>query len=168
MLHAKSRDDLLTGNVRILHGGKKRRAGFQPEVVRQQQEDGRKQHREWLESIRLGQVVLPPPVPWAIGYASMLGQNITEVQARQFAHGLEAVYMYSKLLCGLVINGSYNFEKHQGDWIDLQQLHYLCDADIYLLTDDRKLRKRVENSSQGTRILDFRNFLTSRGFTFKH
>src|SRR5206468_3773964 len=69
MLHAKSRDDLLQGKVRIPQAGKRWRAGFQPEIVFQQHEEGRKQHREWLEVVRDGKSVLPPPVPWAVGYA---------------------------------------------------------------------------------------------------
>jgi hypothetical protein len=79
------------------------------------------------------------------------------------------MYQYSKELCEIVMGGQpYNFEKHRGDWIDLQQLHYLCDPSIHLLTDDGALRNRVKNSSQGDRVLDFRGFLKKHGLTPRH
>ena len=63
-LTPQSRDDLLQGKVRIPQAGKRWRAGFQPEIVFQQHEEGRKQHREWLEVVRDGKSVLPPsPAP---------------------------------------------------------------------------------------------------------
>jgi hypothetical protein len=168
LLRAKSREDLFSGNVQTLHRGKWRFGGMQPQVIRQQHRFGQRQHRERLESSRDAKIPCQPPVAWAFGYARLLGHKITEVQAQHFASGLDAVYEYDKILSRLVADGSYNFGKHQGDWIDMQQLHYLCDSDIHLLTDDRKLKSRVEHSSQSARVFDFREFLEGHGFTPKH
>ncbi len=165
IVRARSREQLFSGGVQALRRGKWRCVGMLPVVIRQQHRLGQKQHREWLEAVRDGKATLLPDEQWAVEYGKMLGQNLTEEQAQRFALGLDAVYSYGKVLCDLVANGSYNFEKHKGDWIDLQQLHYLCDPDIHLLTDDRRLRKRVEKCSQGARVLDFREFLTNHGFT---
>lgn len=168
LLHAKSCEDLFQGNVRTPDSSRRRLAGFQPAVVRQQHIDGQRQHQEYLEAIRDGRAILQQPAQWGGEYAAMLGQRITEEQALRFASGLDAVYTYTKALCNLVADGPYNFDKHRGDWIDLQQLHYLCDPDICLLTDDRGLRKRVERSSQGARVLDFREFLVKHGLSPRH
>lgn len=168
LLRARSREDLFSGNVQTLRRGKWRSVGMQPQVIRQQHRFGQRQHRERLESNRDGKITFPSPVAWAVGYARMLGHKITEVQAQHFAGGLDAVYEFDKMLCRLAANGSYNFDKHQGDWIDFQQLHYLCDSDIHLLTDDGKLKSRVQNSSQAPRVLDFRELLEGHGFTPKH
>jgi hypothetical protein len=183
LFHAKSREDLFGRRVQAPGVG---RCGINPQVIRQKHEEGRALHRRWLEPIRDsaaaarmpharvpqdsvhvdGSSPFPDPPTWATGYAKVLGQSLNEEQASRFAIGLDAVYEYSKELCSIVTsNPSYNFDTHRGDWIDLQQLHYLCDPDIHLLSDDRDLRKRVRNSRQGDRILDLREFLTQYGFT---
>jgi hypothetical protein len=168
VLHAKSREDLFEGNVRTPGAARRRLAGFQPEVVRREHIDGQRQHREYLEAVRDGRAVLQQQGQWGGDYAAMLGRRITGEQALRFAVGLDAVYTYTRTLCDLVVTSPYNFDKHRGDWIDLQQLHYLCDPDICLLTDDGDLRKRVERSSQGAQVLDFRDFLVKHGFSPRH
>jgi hypothetical protein len=166
IFHANSREDLFGMRVQIPDVG---RCGFNPQVIRQQHEEGKAQHREWLENIRDGKVTLLPPVPWARAYARILGQSLNDEQAGRFANGLDAMYQYYKELYRIVPgNHSYNFVKGSGDWIDLQQLHYLYDPSIHLLTDDRRLKSRVKNSSQGDRVLDFRRFLKEHGLTARH
>lgn len=165
---ARSREDLLDGKVQMLRRGRWRTAGLQIDVIPRQHEEGRQLHRQWLENIRDEVTTLRSPVLWAVGYAELLGQKISDEQAQEFSVGLDAVYAYDKMLCRIVKSATYNFAKHKSDWIDRQQLHYLCDPDIYLLTDDKHLRTRVVSSAQAARVLVFREFLREHGFTPQH
>jgi hypothetical protein len=90
-------------------------------------------------------------------------------QLAQFNYALDAAYEYEKALSLLVSNG-YNFEdaKSSGDWIDSQNLWYLCDPDIYILTDDKKMRDRVDRSRQKNQIILLREFLMQHGFQLRH
>jgi hypothetical protein len=166
LLHAKSREDLFGMRVSIPGLG---RCGFTPEAFRKQHEQGQTLHRNWLETVRDGKANLLPQEPWARAYGHMLGYPVSDEQVRRLAGGLDAVYQYSRGLCEIVMGSqSYNFEKHRGDWIDLHQLHYLSDPSIHLLTDDGALRNRVKRSSQGDRVLDFRQFLEQHGLPLRH
>jgi hypothetical protein len=52
--------------------------------------------------------------------------------------------------------------------MDWQQLFYLSDPDIFLLTDDQNLQRRVGKSNQKDRVVDLREFLKQQGLTPRH
>jgi hypothetical protein len=168
VIHAKDRAELVNDDVRLPGDTQRQRRGFKLEESNRQHEDGISQHRVQIEKAIGGKGILPPPDLWAAGLADSLGHKLAPQQATLLGTRLDAAYRYAKELCSIVANGLYNFDKHRGDWIDWQQLFYLCDPSIFLLTDDKGLWNRVGSSSQGAQILDLRNFLKSHGFAVRH
>jgi hypothetical protein len=55
----------------------------------------------------------------------------------------------------LARTNTYDFSKHDSDWLDLQQLYYLAEPSIFLVTFDSKIKLRTANSRQIGQILDF-------------
>ncbi len=165
-LRAKSRDEMLRSGVHRPLEARRFVWVFDPAIITRQQQAAKAFHQKLLEDASKRQT--PPPDIWAAGIALALGRKIQQSQAALLANRLDAAYQYRKALCAVVAQGSYNFQRHEGDWNDYQQLFYLSDPTILLLTDDAGLRKRVGKSSQKDRILDLRDFLTSQGFTPRH
>ena len=60
-----------------------------------------------------------------------------------------------------VFNNSYDFQGHVSDWIDRQQLIYLADKRVHVVTADRKMLGRIKGSDQEERVLLYRDFLAS-------
>ncbi len=168
VLHAKDRIHLFAGDVRLPNGRRRLRYGFDPKIHLRQHEAGIAQHREFMEHVRDGKATLQPADIWAAAIASTLGHKLDQQQATALAAGLDAAYQYHRELCAVVLNGAYNFDKHPGDWIDWQQLFYLCDPNMLVLTGDGALQGRVAKSPQRGRLLDLRDFLQQLGFTPQH
>jgi hypothetical protein len=167
ILRAKSRNQMVHGLVddplssRISYR-------FDPEKIRTQQVAGEAAHRTLLEEIgEAGEIEVPGP-SWAAGIARAVGHQVSGEQAKRLLVGLDAAFRYRNELRRLVCTGPYNFDKHRGDWVDWQQLFYLCDPNIHLLTDDDGIRNRVGKSTQLNRILLLREFLAKHGFTPRH
>jgi hypothetical protein len=55
-------------------------------------------------------------------------------------------------------------EKRKGDWVDGQQLIYLSDPDVHLVTGDGKIKERAKASEQSTRIFNLAEFAKDMGF----
>jgi hypothetical protein len=168
ILRAEGRDEMLRSGVKHPLAQRQLAAGFDPANITREQRAAKTAHRRILEDVRDGKRPSPSPDVWAAGIALALGRRIQQSQATLLANRLDAAYQYRKAMCDVAATGSYNFDKHDGDWNDYQQLFYLCDPSIHLLTDDAKLRKRVVKSPQRDRILDLRDFLKSLGFTPCH
>jgi len=161
-LRAESRNELLQTGVHRPLEPRRIAWVFDPAIITRQQRAAYDAHRKILERPTLS------PDAWAVGIALALGRKIQPKQAAILANRLDAAYHYRKALCAVVATGSYNFEKHHGDWNDYHQLFYLCNPNISLLTDDADLRKRVGESSQRDRVLDLRDFLKGQGFKPRH
>jgi hypothetical protein len=168
-LHAKSLKELVDGDVRVPLKPKRLRAGFDKALHERQLDEGIRLHNELMQRVKKGSASFPPPAVWASSRARNLGLSLEQVQLAQFNYALDAAYEYEKALSLLVANG-YNFEdaKSSGDWIDSQNLWYLCDPSIFLLTDDKKMRDRVNRSRQKNQIISLRDFLVQRGFQLRH
>lgn len=167
VLAAEDRDEL-RGSVQ--HPLEQRRvaSAFDPTNITHELQAAKAAHRKLLEDVRDGKRPTPSADVFAAGIALALGLRIQPSQATLLANRLDAAYQYRKAICAVVANGSYNFEKHDGDWNDYQQLFYLCDPQMHLLTDDGGILKRVGRSAQKDRILLLRDFLRSLGFTPRH
>lgn len=167
VIRAKTRRDLFEGAVRHRLGDRKLH-GFSPDELLKQQSEGKTEHKCRLERIReLGN----PPIPgsvWASGLATAGGYHLTSKQGDLLVDRLSAADEYDQTLCRIASGGGYNFERHGGDWMDWQQLFYLCDPAIHLLTDDDDIRVRVGNSPQRGQILVLRGFLQAHGFAPQH
>ena len=168
LLHAKSRPELFGGDVRLTGHGIKGRWGFDPQIIRQQHDKGRTLFRAALKKLKNGGSAFPEPQEWASHLGVVMGYSLDDHQALTLATALAAAYRYDSALFATVATSPYNLEKHKGDWPDSQQLYYLCDPGMFLLTDDSDLRKRVESSLQRDRVLDLREFLMQHGLTPRH
>jgi hypothetical protein len=163
VLRARSRDDLIQGNIRHPLDSRKT-YGLNPAEISRQQNEGKAKHRRRLRVLQNRPSPIPPGPQWAASLARDLRRNLTEEEAIRFHHGLDAAYEYDKELRRIAAHKTYNFDKHDGDWIDYHQLFYLCDPDILLVTDDSNLLKRIGRSSQKDRILLLKDFLLALGF----
>lgn len=151
VMKAKSRADLQNADVVLpLH---RERLGFDVDLVDKYQKAGKNFHRLSLERIRDGKSTLGSPVGWAAMIAHQMNRRLTLEKAVQFASALDGAYEYEKALCGAVRGSNYNFEKHDGDWIDMQQLFYLADPNVWFLTEDENIRQRCRMSDKSKRIL---------------
>lgn len=77
----------------------------------------------------------------------------TPVELQSFAPRFDAAYHLDQSLFELARNDSYDFGKHDTDFMDLQQLFYLCHDDAWFITTDKKLIGRIKASSQRDRVL---------------
>ncbi len=166
VLSARSRHEIIYVNVPSLFDGPER-CGLALDRLRQQQVSGKSEHQRLMEQVRDQGRKLPQLNLWAADIAKSLGHELNQQQAISLGNALDAAYCYDKELYALGTSG-YNFDRHQSDWVDQQQLIYLCDPHLFLLTDDNRLQKRVGKSSQKDRLLDLRGFLKQQGFTPRH
>jgi len=167
VLSANNRDKLFEGHVRLPTDAK-RKYGFDSEMLSRQQKDEQALHRARLESMKTISSLRISGSDWIKGWEDSCGTPLTPAHRQQLVERLDAAYRYDIELIRIVGNGGYNFEKHSGDWIDWQQLFYLCDPTVDLLTDDGSIRDRVGISPQRDRILGLRAFLGAHGFTPRH
>lgn len=165
ILRAKDRDSLFQGTVKHPLLGRNHRQGFDPQVVRQQQQKGETAHVERLRAVGQKNEAPPTPEVWAGEMAKMLGFELTADQKREFAKGLDAAYRYDAFLWQAATSpkNTYNFSNNCNDWIDAQQLFYLCDPEMRLMVDDKTLADRCASSSQVSQVLRFQEYLKQNG-----
>ncbi len=71
---------------------------------------------------------------------------------------LDAAYEYDLVLSRQPPAYNFRAAKNSGDWIDSQLLFYLCYPAMQIVTGDSRLKKRVANSSQASRIWYIEDF----------
>ncbi len=152
VLHAGSRYELEQRHVRIPN----RRAtyGLDPKAIAIQQNEGKANHREWLQLAIDGTKTFPDRDEWARRIGIGLEINLTPPQSQELGNRLSAAYAFQSHTFRTAMAGpSYNVTKHDGDWIDNQQLFYLCDSNLYVLTEEESIRDKCSTSKQSERIL---------------
>lgn len=153
ILSAKSLDELVSGGVKVRNRGSKRFV-LDPTLIKAHQSGGRTEYRRWLEIAKTGDKPFPSRQDWACDIALDNGVPLTAEQSNSLGQRLSAAYEYQKTIFSKArINLSYNADKHYGDWIDNQQLFYLCDPNLFLLTDDAQIKKQCFNCDQCERVL---------------
>jgi hypothetical protein len=93
---------------------------------------------------------------WARVLLGALGVEATGEHVQQVMAGTDAAYRAGRYLWMRADDDSavaYNFDKHSNDVIDEQQLYYLCDASMHLLTADGGIRTKIMGSPQASRVL---------------
>jgi hypothetical protein len=150
-LKAKSRDDLFTGNVKLSSRGN-RRYGIDPALISEPMEIGERQHVRSFEGLKTGTIIFPPPETWAMALAEDVGCKVSQEQAARLASRLESAYAYDQETARLMKHG-YNVQNNRNDWIDSQQLFYLCDPHMHLINGDTRIRDRCKTSAQSKRVL---------------
>lgn len=160
---ARSQKSLVNGTVRIPPFDKT--DGFDPDLIRDPLLEGPHHDMRRLEQIRNLKRDLPSREAWASEVAGDLEIDLSISEASLLGGALDAAYEYERTLWKHARNGTYNFANHLGDWIDQQQLYYLCDPNLYFLTDDTKIRERCIASTQAARILNLGEILKAIGAT---
>ncbi len=161
VLVADNRTELFETGVKI----GKYDVTFNNAINEEQHEEGMASHRKWMEDIMAGQYQYPPPDRLGIGFAKGLGVDIDSAQGTKLAEGISAYFAYQKSLFDHANSGQkVNLEKRKGDWVDSQQLIYLSDPDMRLLTGDGKIKERAKASEQSKRIFSLSEFTKDMGF----
>jgi hypothetical protein len=152
---ALDRGALMGGSV-DLFSSKLISYGLNPSIVAEQQQQGRQAHAESFEHRRRNRI--PPPTPEQFAAVLMRSQGVLPQSMddlKRLAVATDAAYHYEVVLNNLALAGGYDFaaREHAGDWIDSQLLLYLADPEMLLVTLDRKLRNRVQQSPEAARII---------------
>ena len=101
------------------------------------------------------------PQRWAIMMCLRPDVTLTDTQAARMQTALDAVYQYQQTVWCMSLNGSFKPEKHQNDWIDMNQLFHLADPAMRFLTADERIKQRCAKSDQARRILILNDFLAN-------
>jgi hypothetical protein len=115
--------------------------------------------RKWLAQVRHSDKRFGDPHEWAERLASSLNTELTAEKALKLGDALEAAREYQLALFELVRKDTgYKIDSHDSDWTDGQQLIYLCDSQMHLVTGDGGISQRIKVSGQRARILPIRQF----------
>jgi hypothetical protein len=162
VLRANSRSQLEQGLVPLRYT-KKRTGGVTFESIEQRHNQGKSDHAQILNQLRQKQLRRPTPVEWVKKSFRHFDLNVNDVAWCRLASALEAGIHLNSFLCDQAEQQQYDFSNHDSDWIDVHQLFYLSDPSIHFLTRDAKLRKRISQCGQASRIVLFEDLLLSIG-----
>jgi hypothetical protein len=158
VLAATGLAELMNGDVRLRNRGNKT-FGLNKTEIANQQELGKIAHREWLQRAVKGSTIFPSREVWAKFVGAHLKVELTDEQSMILGKRLSAAYEYQKITFETAAdNPTYNVTKHDGDWVDNQQLYYLCDPTLYFLTEETEIRSKCRKSDQCDRILLLKQF----------
>lgn len=156
IMKAKDRCELTSGTVALQEPGRSRtNFGFNLDMVVRQAQNGKDAHSQALKDLRTNKLLRPTQQQWAASVILSLKTRLTNSKVGRLCSALDAAYQYESCLYDLAQNNSYDFSKHDSDWLDLQQLYYLADPSVVLVTLDSKIKLRSARSHQLGQILDF-------------
>jgi hypothetical protein len=84
-------------------------------------------------------------------------QPDTLYNRKRLCESLSANRLMAKFVWQARNDKRYDFFKHSSDLVDGQQLAYLADPVMHFVSNDRKLRSRIANSPQSSRVLSWRD-----------
>jgi hypothetical protein len=90
-----------------------------------------------------------------------LAPGMTEEEAAQFEPKVDALLTMDTYILREILFNNYNFEKHESDFYDRLQLHYLADDRCVFVRRERRLLTYVTGSAQANRILNFDEYLSA-------
>lgn len=156
IINARDRSELISGLVSLREPGRRLiDYGFNLEMLVRQVQDGKNAHSHALSQLRDGTLLRPTQQQWALGVLCRLAIPISDANVARLCSTLDAAYQYDTQLYDLALCNNYDFTKHDSDWLDTQQLYYLADPSVFLVTLDSKLKARTAKSSQIGQVLDF-------------
>ncbi|MBI2861812.1 MAG: hypothetical protein HYX89_03230 [Chloroflexi bacterium] len=130
-------------------------------IVEAETQKGKDEHRRVLEGFR-DEDNSPASAPaWAAATLARLGRQPNREDSIRVATALDAAYRFDEYLWRQVRNRSYDLHKNDSDWIDRQQLYYMCDERIVFVTDDANVLQAAQKSPQGSRVVPFDALLRS-------
>jgi len=156
IMKARDKRELTAGLVSLPEPGRSGiDYGFNLDMLVRQVQSGKDAHARALNDLRTGTLRRPTQQQWAAGVLHNLQIRFTNSNVASLCSALDAVYQYDSSLYDLAQSNSYDFSKHDSDWLDSQQLYYLADPSVFLVTFDSKIKVRTTKSSQFSRILGF-------------
>lgn len=120
-----------------------------------QHKRGIDEHVRNLEEFRLGNLIRPTREEYAAGIFEKMGRPLNTEEQKQVSTRLSAAYAFDTWLWNMAKNKSYDFAKHPTNWVDLQNLMYLCEPSMYFLTNDTDISREASETSQASQILPF-------------
>jgi hypothetical protein len=123
------------------------------------------EHADLLQGIRTGTIDTGNRMIMSAWLLEQAGITPISAHCQLLSTRLDAAWRYALWLCGQAKNQNYDFHRHRSDWDDANQLFYLCDPSVYILTLDGDFRARAAGSTQSNQILAYRDFLAARSLT---
>lgn len=150
---APTRDQLVAGDVE-LYRSELLSYGLDLGKIAQQHNEGRDEYIRHMEMIRERKPALSSRNVRAIGFLRRQGIIPQKTDISKLVTAMDAVETYYENAFKLAVDTDYEFSspEHSGDSVDFQLLYYLSDPEMYIVTADRKLKKRVSSSQQSARI----------------
>ena len=158
---AESQRNLI--NLEVVHPERKGlQFGFDSSILKRQQDQGKLSYRTSLKSSTESNI--PSVAEWVKYNGSGFGATLTDTQINSIGSRLMAAYAYFHEKMKEAAAPQFNSDKHDGDWIDTEQLLYLCDSNLLFVTAELKIRETCERSqfndaAQSKRIITLSEFL---------
>jgi hypothetical protein len=158
-----------TTRIQLFNEGVQWRKGrfiVNPDIIVEQQRAGKSSYRKWLKRYVTGRYTFPQQEQWALNHARQLGCELTPDEALKLGTDMSAAYEFSKRNFAVAsAEGAFreNSRTREGDWVDGQQLMYLCDPTMHFLTGDRRIKSKCSASWQCGRILLLSSFVSDLG-----
>jgi hypothetical protein len=120
---------------------------------------GKVGHATRLQRARARELPVPSRVEW--GYKIHNLEVSNDEESLCIAHAFDAAYVLDTCFYGLAATNEYDFK--DTDYLDLNQLFYLCDPRVHMVTMERKLPQRIARSTQRDRVFRFAELLKHAG-----
>jgi hypothetical protein len=158
VLHAPDKKALQSGMLRI---GLKGRCGVGLDLdhIRKSIRDIQAGYASRFDSLRKRGVPDLTRDTWAEMILQDLRKPITPQNLDLVCEKVDAAYQFDSYLWRFLRNPDYDFSKHRGEIVDAQQLYYLCDSNVYFVTNDRRLKSAISRSPQVSRVLTYQELL---------
>jgi len=157
-LKAKNKQELKAGTISL--GGLKAIVyELDLSSIDKQHSEGIAAHVKQLNDVRTQKRSVASRLQFAAGIFSSLGRPLKTTERQRALDALDASYSFDSWLCSMAKNQSYDFAKHHSDWVDLQQLQYLCDSNVHVLTDDKDLKRETASSKQADQVVTVKDLL---------
>jgi len=152
LLNAASKKQVCEGEVDLAELSRTLTFGFDFATVMRSQLGGQTAHVRAYERMRVSRRRRTSD-DWVNSFFGNFGVELTDDNRTKLRNAIDATLTFSSSLCDLALNSNYSFEKHKNDWVDGQQLYYLADPELYVVTLDGPLKERIKSSSQAERVV---------------
>jgi hypothetical protein len=152
LLNAASKQQVCDGEVDLAELSRTLTFGFNFDTVLRSQLAGQAAHVRAYENMRLSKKRRTSDDSLN-AFLANFGVQLTHDNRLDLRAALDAFLTFSSALCDLALNSNYSFEKHKNDWVDGQQLYYLADPELYIVTLDGPLKEKIKTSSQAERVV---------------
>jgi hypothetical protein len=166
ILHAKNKSELVSGGVLLgTPPDAELTYGFQTQRVAEQVDNGKSRHTERMEHIRANRLPLAKQEEWAIWLLGDIDVPITPQNVSSLMVATGAAYSYDMSLRREVQSASYDVGRWSSDWLDGLQVFYLSDPNVFFITEDTNISRRVAGSPQSGRVVLLKEFrdMVARG-----